>query len=99
MSFRDKILEHLQISKAERAIDLDPKSLEAFSRRDLETCIQLYLHLKKQGFTMDHLVEHIRKLRIVEMSDQAYVELVETYKLDRAARKALKKHGRRKRRQ
>lgn len=93
MSFRERILEQLEIRSAARRTAIDPNRLQAFSRKDIETCVQLYMHLKNLGHTMDDLIRHIQFLRVQENADE-YHALEAAFKLDRAGRKALKKSGR-----
>jgi hypothetical protein len=90
MTFRERLLDHLEISKTIKKID--PKKIEAFTRRDLETAIQLYLHLKRLGHTFDDLIRHIEYLRKRDNRDHEYLEIEAAMKLGREERKHIKKN-------
>lgn len=71
----DKLLKGFSFKRGK----LCTKDLEAFTRRDIESSIQLYLHISKKGITMDDVVGLMNDIRRVE----------ETQKLSAASRQML----------
>lgn len=84
----------------EHTIDIG-KTLEVFSRRDLETGVQLFLHLQNTGFTFQDLIAYIKLLRQHERENNSAPENVplpvveDAHTLSRAEKKHLKARGRR----
>lgn len=68
--------------------EVDPDKLQAFRSRDIETSIQLYLHLKNLGLSFDDLIEYVEKQREVARGTPRSM-LKETLTQTRAERKRL----------
>ena len=86
--------------------NVDPDRLHAFTRRDLEVGVTLYLHMKSLGYTFDELIKYLKetsaysaRTEVPETAEntgqrpQRPSEFVhEVHKLTRSQRRA-QKHG------
>lgn len=99
MSFREFFLNKIaeRTTSAVTKNPIDPKRLEAFTRKDLETAVQLYLHLKNMGNTLDDLVAFIEDLRNREQRDRLQSAVRDTIVYTREQRKLMKRGARGKR--
>lgn len=70
MSFRELFLERLarRQEKLASAVfkPIVESHLAAFTRKELETSVQLYRHLKSLGYTVEDLINYMRERRTVE---------------------------------
>jgi hypothetical protein len=99
MSFREIFLE--QIAKRRKvavARPVDAAKLQAFTRKELETAIQLYQHLKNMGNTFDDLVIFIEDQRRQAMTANVKSAVQSTIFLTREQRRHMKKGGGQRRR-
>lgn len=94
MSFRQIFLEQLAKRRAPVvAKPVDPAKLQAFSKKDLETAIQLYQHLKNMGNTFDDLIIFIEEQRRQQQTATMKSAIQSTIFLTREQRRHLKKGG------
>lgn len=69
-AFRDLFLRKL-LDKPSPVGLVDLTKFEAFSRKDLETAIQIYRHLKARGHTFDDLILRLEHRRQEERRNQS----------------------------
>ena len=97
MGFREIFLERLAQKRRPVIKEIRVESLQAFTRKDLETAIQLYQHLKVMGNTFDDLVTFVEDQRRKELTANAKSAIQSTIFLTREQRRHLKKSGSRRR--
>jgi hypothetical protein len=67
--------------------------LQAFSRKDIETALQLYHHLKNMGNTFDDLNAFVEKERRQEQTARVQSAVRSSIYLTREERRHLRKSG------
>ena len=88
MGFREKLLEQFAIRAKKPATKaIDPKRMQAFTRKELEQGINLYLHLKALNHTFEDLREFIELARRQESTERAKTAVKSAYVLTREQRK------------
>jgi hypothetical protein len=94
MGFREIFLEQLA-NKRKRPVvrDISVDKLQAFTRRELETAITLYQHLKNMGNTFDDLIVFIETQRRNEQTAHVQSAVRSAVYLTREQRKHMKKGG------
>ena len=95
MSFRQLFLERIY-KKSQRPVSSAPVAadkLQAFSKKELGTAIQLYQHLKNMGNTFEDLIAFVDSQKRVEQTAHAKSALRSTIFLTREQRKHMKKGG------
>ena len=94
MGFREIFLEQLARRRPKvTSKPINTDKLQAFSRKDLETALQLYLHLKNMGNTFDDLQAFIDNQRRQQQTAQVRSAVQSTIFLTREQRRHLKKSG------
>jgi hypothetical protein len=94
MGFREIFLEQLAKRRTRPGVrEILPEKLQAFTKKDLETAIQLYQHLKNMGNTFDDLIVFIEDQRRNEMTAHVKSAVQSTIFLTREQRKHMKKGG------
>jgi len=89
MSFRELFLRRLT-EKVPVSKEVDPAKLQPFSRKDIETGIQLYIHLKALGYTFEDLRNWVEKQRDQERRGRSQSAIREAIHQTRAQKKLLR---------
>jgi hypothetical protein len=98
MGFREQILERFKIRAREPVTrEIDPLRMQAFTRKELETGVNLYLHLNALGHTFADLIEFLEQARRNESTARVQSAVNQQMILTREQRKHLKKGGGRRR--
>lgn len=94
MGFREIFLDNLKKRVITPQIrELNPTKLQAFSRKELETAVQLYIHLKNMGNTFDDLIKLLDTQRETELRQRARTAVQKSIGQTRDERKRLKAGG------
>jgi hypothetical protein len=94
MGFRQIFLEQLaQRQKKAVAKPVRAESLQAFTRKDLETAVQLYQHLKNMGNTFDDLQIFLEEQRRQTQTANVKSAIQSSIFLTREQRRHMKKGG------
>jgi len=94
MGFRQIFLEQLANRRNKSVVrEILVDKLQAFTRKELETSIQLYQHLKNMGNTFDDLIVFIENERRNAQTARVKSAVQSTIFLTREQRKHMKKGG------
>lgn len=94
MGFRQIFLEQLARRHQRPTVrEILPEKLQAFTKKDLETAVQLYVHLKNMGNTFDDLIVFIENERRNAQTARVKSAVQSTIFLTREQRKHMKKGG------
>jgi|GEM_PF-5098448 len=99
MGFRELFLEQIKKRRARYlgAVTLAPEHLQAFTRRDIATAINLYRHLQNLGSTFENLIDFTERQAQTEATESARTAVRTAVYLTREERRHLKKGGGRRR--
>ena len=92
--FREIFLEHLIKARRPAVIrEIHPDKMQAFTRKEIESGIQLYQHLKNMGNTFDDLIKFIETTRRNDQTARAKSAITSAVILTREQRKHAKMRG------
>jgi hypothetical protein len=92
--FREIFLEQLIKARRPAVIrEIHPDKMQAFTRKEIESGIQLYQHLKNMGNTFDDLITFIETARRNESTSSVKSAITSAVILTREQRKHMKLRG------